>query len=244
MPRPRRLHARDIQARVEIFGPYSDATVAAAMDARDLDSCDLKALAGIADVPGAAPRVRAELADLEANIAAVAQKVGIPPDARDRFAAEVKLARGRYLLESLVDRQEHPAAVIATLQPALVQTKQLLDLLQSLPPEPRLPFGAAEAGLGESIAAAEAELASLHSQATAGRPPASAALHLRQGLRATFWECGPQCPHARAPGRRGRKPARARCCESCLNRWTTMALDVLGVAYPDPKKNPRRFRGG
>jgi hypothetical protein len=100
-----------------------------------------------------------------------------------------------------------------------------------------------EPQLDELLCNTECELAKLRSQATAGRPPASAALHLQQGLCAAFAECGPVCPHARAPGRRGEKPAKARCCESCLDRWTATALDVLGVAHSDPKKNPRRLLG-
>ena len=146
-----------------------------------------------------------------------------------------------------------PAAVIATLRPELVQAKRRLSRLQSLPPEPRFPFRAEEAGLGESIVAAEKELKSLRSQATANRLPSGAGLHLLQGLLATFAECGPQCPHSHwraaspkqnGPRRRDTPRAKARCCKRCLNRWTDMALDELGVDHSDPKKNPRRFRGG
>jgi len=145
--------------------------------------------------------------------------------------------------------------------------RRLLEQLRTLPEGLRLPLKAGntetllrdligatgiqfvaaianiEPQLDELLGNTERELAKLRSQATAGRPPASAVLHLLQGLLATFAECGPVCPHAHAPGRKGEKPAKARCCKRYLNRDTDMALDELGVAHSDPRKNPRRFRG-
>jgi hypothetical protein len=99
-------------------------------------------------------------------------------------------------------------------------------------------------GVKELIAAIEAELARWQAEAGPGRLPARAALHLRQGLRATFAEVGRACPAAHDAWRREMPRGKARCCERCLNRWTAMALDGLGVAFSDPKKNLRRFRGG
>jgi hypothetical protein len=145
--------------------------------------------------------------------------------------------------------------------------RRLLKWLRDLPEGLRLPLGAGntetglvyligatgtrfvaaidnvEPQLDELLGNTELELAKLRRQATAGRPPASAALHLQQGLRAAFAECGPVCPHAHASGRRGEKPAKARRCEPYLDCWTAKALDELGVAHSNPKKNPRRFRG-
>jgi hypothetical protein len=239
MPRARRLSKADIQARIEVFRPYSDAAIAAEVG-------------GASYVLKQADAAQREVA---AKIATVAKKSAIPVARRTRFAAEVELAWGRYLLESLVEQQEHPARAVATLRPGLAQAQHLRSWLQSLPPFLRSPLMAGEAGLAVLIDTMKAELASWRKSARAGRPPSSAAVHLRQGLRATFEACGPECPRSHDAWRadrpkqtglrrRGRKPVRVRCCESCLNRWTALALDVLGVAHSDLKKNPRRFRRG
>jgi hypothetical protein len=228
MPRARRLHKRDIQARTEVFRPYSDAAIAAEA-------------AGSGYV---LKQANAGSREAVAKIAAVAKKASIPPDAYARFAAKVELAWGRYLLEDLVDRQEHAAQVIATLRPFRREAERLLRRLQSFPPFLRWPLRAHEVEVKELIAAIEAEIARWLAEARAGRLPARATLLLRQGLRATFAEVGRACPAAHDGWRMEMPRGKARCCERCLNRWTDMALDELGVDHSDPKKNPRRFRGG
>jgi hypothetical protein len=255
---PRGIDARDLEALRNLIAESVGAeTVAVPIGG---------SLPDIADVPGASA---AEAAAVEALLDRIEEIAHVGEPQRPRFRAEVRVLLWRHEVEKRQNQQEHPKREIAAYK--LVQAdarrllkrllppskrrrerlraaaRRLLTRLRHLPEGVRLPLraGNTETRLGELIGAsatrfaaaidnaetqleelagnAKIVLAALRRRAAPDRLANPASAQLRGGLLKVF---APYIPDARKRDRR-----------------VTEVLRLLGVRYPNEKKNRGRFRG-
>jgi len=155
----------------------------------------------------------------------------------EQLLVEIEDALKRYKLSELVQKQERPARMVAALKPGLKPAKALLRWLQSLPPSLRLELraGGIEERLdeltiivGELAARTDERCRYYQGHVRTNRPfgVADIQLWLREDLMQIFMKHFPNAGEA-----------------DCRS-WVASILSRAGVAFPNEKKNRKRFVSG
>jgi hypothetical protein len=152
----------------------------------------------------------------------------VPDAGKSRFAEELEVVLHNFKVRDLGDRQERPRRVIATLNKGLSHTENLLSWIRSLPPSVLidLKIGNVEKLLSELITGIDVQAKHYKARVVKHRPAGT--IWVRESLQRDLTDIHQRlCPESD----RGQREA-----------WVARALSEMKVAFPNEKKDRKRFR--